>query len=691
MGQEKTQAIEAAPEGAAQQIAAVLIEGFDKHYRLFRATSARAKELFETGAWTEQQQAVQERVRFYDDRVQECTERLRREFDVEALSGETWRDVKLYYIGLLVEHSQPELAETFFNSVITRILRNTYNDNDLIFVRAAISTEYIESDPPIYRSYYPKPSGDHECFTQLFLDFGWSGRSPTSPATSPTSCALAERPGGPWTHLEPNYQIQVLNSAFYRNKAAYVFGKLVNGHDELPFVAAVLNTDAGLEVDTILLEPRQINLLFSLSRAYFMVDMEVPSGYVEFLRSMAPLRAGSELYTMLGLGKQGKTLFFRELLQHLHHSRDQFVEAAGIRGQVMLVFTLPSYPYVFKLIRDSFGFGKDTDRTTIRSKFTMVKHVDRVGRLADTLEFVDLALPRERFSPELLEELHELAPSMISDDDGRIVIHHCYVERRMIPLNIYLDRASPRELEAAVIDYGNAIRDLVAANIFPGDMLWRNFGVTSYGRVVFYDYDEIEYLRDVNFRRIPPPPDDLSELQAEPWYGVQRNDVFPEEFATFLLGDPRLREVFLRHHADLLEPEFWQAAQRRLETGELMDFFPYPESARFRSRAASLDRGVVVVVDPRERRDGVVGAHLGHAALPLLVQPRDRREQHLRVRVLRVAEHLRSGTELDDAAVAQDHGLVADVVAERQVVRDEEDPEPARLQVAEQVQHLDAR
>ena len=588
VGTNETQATEAAPEGAAQQIAAVLIEGFDKHYRLFRATSAHAKELFEAAAWTEQQHAVQERVRFYDDRVRECTDRLRREFDVEALSAEVWRDVKLYYIGLLVEHSQPELAETFFNSVITRILRNTYHDNDLIFVRAAISTEYIESDPPIYRSYYPKVDGEQECFTRLFRDFGWS--RPFADLDRDVGLllsSLANRPGGPWTHLEPNYQIQVLNSAFYRNKAAYVFGKLVNGHDELPFVVAVLNDAAnGLEVDAILLEPQQINLLFSLSRAYFMVDMEVPSGYVEFLRSMTPLRAGSELYTMLGLGKQGKTLFFRELLRHLHHSLDQFVEAPGIRGQVMLVFTLPSYPYVFKLIRDSFGFGKDTDRETIRSKFTMVKHVDRVGRLADTLEFVDLALPRERFSEKLLTELHELAPSMISDGDP-LVIHHCYVERRMVPLNIYLDRASPRELESAVIDYGNAIRDLVAANIFPGDMLWRNFGVTSYGRVVFYDYDEIEYLRDVNFRQIPPAGDEQSELAAEPWYGVLRNDVFPEEFATFLLSDPRLREIFLRHHAELLEPAFWQAAQRRIESGELLDFFPYPESLRFRSRNAA--------------------------------------------------------------------------------------------------------
>ena len=584
MERPEAQAIAAVPDDAPRRIANVLLEGFDRHYRLFRAASALAKERFETGAWAALQYAVQQRILFYDERVRECVARLRREFRVESLGDQTWRDAKLYYIGLLIEHGQPELAETFFNSVITRILQRTYVDNELIFVRPAVSTEYIEPDPPIYRSYYPLVDGERQSLDRAFRDFGW--RLPFADLERDVEHvlrALDERPGR-WTHREPNYQIQVLSSAFYRNKAAYVFGKLVNGHEELPFAVPVLhNGDGALELDAILFEPQQINVLFSLSRAYFMADMEIPSGYVRFLRSMAPRRAASELYTMLGLGKQGKTEFVRELQQHLHHSRDAFVEAPGIRGQVMLVFMLPSFPYVFKVIRDTFGPAKSTDRETIRAKFEMVKHVDRVGRLADTLEFVDLALPRERFSEELLERLHELAPSMVSDGDP-LVVHHCYVERWMVPRNRYLDRASPEELEPAVVDYGNAIRDLAAADIFPGDMLWRNFGVTSYGRVVFYDYDEIEYLGDVVFRRLPEAPDDASELAAEPWYGVASNDVFPEEFARFLLGDPRLRGVFVRHHADLLAPDFWQDAQRRIERGELPDFFPYPESVRFRNR-----------------------------------------------------------------------------------------------------------
>jgi isocitrate dehydrogenase kinase/phosphatase len=568
----------------AEAIAAVLIEGFDRHYRLFRETSAQAKERFERAAWAEAQLAVQERIRFYDERVRENVQRLRTEFDLDALDAAAWREVKLRFIGLLVDHHQPELAETFFNSVITRILRRTYSDNDLIFVRATISTEQIASDPPIYRSYYPGQSGLRDCFGHVFRDLGWG--VPFADLERDLD-RLLETLGEPWAHLEPNHQIQVLGSAFYRNKAAYVLGKIVNGHQELPFVVPVLHDEDGLlALDAIVLEEERISVLFSLSRAYFMVDMDVPSAYVEFLRTMTPARARADLYTLIGLGKQGKTLFYRDLLQHLHHSEDAFVEAPGVRGQVMLVFTLPSYPYVIKVIKDVFGPGKDTDRATVRSKFELVKHVDRVGRLADTLEFTALALPLDRFSPELLGELRSLAPSMIEEDGESLVIDHCYVERRMTPLNIYLDRATPEEVEPAVLEYGNAIRDLAIANIFPGDLLWRNFGVTRYGRVVFYDYDEIEYLTDVTFRRIPPPPNPEAELSGEPWYGVARNDVFPEEFATFLLGDVRLRESFLRHHAELLEPEFWQECQRRVRAGEIVDFFPYPESLRFCNQTA---------------------------------------------------------------------------------------------------------
>lgn len=571
----------------AHQIALALIQGFNKHYTLFRQTCREAKTRFEQGDWLGVHKAVKERIRFYDDRVDECVERLRNDFDASQIDQPTWQQIKLLYIGLLLNHKQPELAETFFNSVTTKILHRNYFHNDFIFVRPTVSTENIEADnDPTYRSYYAKDDGVRGAMLSIVRDFDWQRPFVDLERDVDYVYQAIHRFLNGIPRREVNFQIQVLASAFYRNKAAYIIGKAVNGAAEYPFAIPVMHDEEGkLYLDTILLDAWRIGLLFSLSRAYFMVDMEVPSGYVQFLRSILPAKPRSELYIMLGLGKQGKTMFFRDFIYHLHHSEDKFIMAPGIRGLVMLVFTLPSYPYVFKIIKDVFGASKTMDRATVKKKFMLVKQVDRVGRMADTLEFSNVLFPLNRFDPEVLDELKKLAPSCYEIDGEQLIIKHLYIERRMEPLNIHLERMERSNnlegLEHAIQEYGSAIRELAQANIFPGDLLWKNFGITRFGRVVFYDYDEIEYMTDCNFRRIPPAPDFETEMSGEVWYAVARNDVFPEEFATFLLASPVVRKIFYKHHADLLSPKFWQEAQQKIRAGHVEDFFPYPQELRF--------------------------------------------------------------------------------------------------------------
>ena len=571
----------------AHQIALAMIQGFNKHYTLFRQTCREAKTRFEHGDWLGVHKAVKERIRFYDDRVDECVERLRNEFDAASIDYATWQQIKLLYIGLLLNHKQPELAETFFNSVTTKILHRNYFHNDFIFVRPTISTENLEGDDSqTYRSYYAKEDGLRGAVRKIVADFDWQRPFADLERDVDYVYAAVHRFLNGMPRREVNFQIQVLGSAFYRNKAAYIIGKAINGSAEYPFAIPVLHdADGKLYLDTILLDAWRIGLLFSLSRAYFMVDMEVPSGYVQFLRSIMPAKPRSELYIMLGLGKQGKTMFFRDFIYHVHHSEDKFIMAPGIRGLVMLVFTLPSFPYVFKIIKDIFGASKNMDHATVKRKFMMVKQVDRVGRMADTLEFSNVMFPLKRFDDEVLEELRTLAPSCFEIDGDQLIIKHLYIERRMEPLNIHLDRMERTNniegLEHAIREYGNAIREMAQANIFPGDMLWKNFGVTRYGRVVFYDYDEIEYMTDCNFRRIPPAPDFETEMSGEVWYAVAKNDVFPEEFSTFLLASPVLRKTFHKYHSDLLLPKFWQDSQQKIREGHVEDFFPYPVELRF--------------------------------------------------------------------------------------------------------------
>jgi isocitrate dehydrogenase kinase/phosphatase len=572
-------------DSRAFDVAQALLEGFNKHYRLFREASRAAKERFEEADWHGQQRAQRERIEFYDRRVDEAVERLQGEFDIGSLSMDSWQQAKLHYIGLLTNHHQPELAETFFNSVTTKILHRSYFRNDFIFVRPAISTEYIENDEPAslptYRAYYPTRDTLHDTLLRIVTNFQLRNEfEDLGRDVDHVLAALRAHTGE--VRLRTNYQIQVLSSLFFRNKGAYIVGKIVNGFSETPFALPILHTSSKrLVIDTALFGEDDLLMLFSFARAYFMVEMEVPSAYVQFLRSLMPRKPRSELYSALGLQKQGKNIFYRDFLYHLRHSSDRFRIAPGIKGMVMLVFDLPSFPYVFKVIKDNFPPQKDTTREQIQGKYLLVKNHDRVGRMADTLEYSNVAFPRQRFEDELVAELQRDCGGLLEEDGDALVIRHVYIERRMIPLNIYLHDANERQIESAVIEYGNAIKDLVAANIFPGDMLWKNFGVTRQGKVVFYDYDEIEYVTDCNFRRVPEARTEEEELSAEVWYPVGPKDVFPETFGPFLLGNPSVREVFLKHHADLLDAAFWQAHKARILAGHVHDVFPYDAHRRF--------------------------------------------------------------------------------------------------------------
>ncbi|MFL6697260.1 MAG: bifunctional isocitrate dehydrogenase kinase/phosphatase [Vitreoscilla sp.] len=566
-------------------IAQAIVEGFDRHYRLFSAAARGAKARFEKADWQGQLDAQRDRIAFYDLRVDEAVERLHAEFKAAELPRETWHEVKLHTIGLLTNHRQPELAETFFNSVTTKILHRRDFRNDFIFVRPAVSTDYIENDEPAavptYRAYYPTRETLHETCMRVVTNFQLEVEfQDLARDVGDVVQALLRSLGD--ARLRANFQVQVLSSLFYRNKGAYVVGKIVNGFGELPFALPILHGDDGLLViDTALIGEDDLLLLFSFARAYFMVDMGVPSATVHFLRTLMPRKTRAELYSQVGLQKHGKALFYRDLLTHLRHSSDKFRIAPGIKGMVMLVFDLPSFPVVFKIIKDFYPAPKDTTREQVMAKYLLVKQHDRVGRMADTLEFSNVALPRQRFDDELISELNRFCPSLLEDDGQTLVIRHVYIERRMIPLNIYLQDATPRQIEQVVVEYGNAIKDLVAANIFPGDMLWKNFGVTRHGKVVFYDYDEIEALTDCNFRRVPAPRNDEEEMSGEPWYTVQPRDVFPETFEPFLLGNPAVRQAFMAHHADLLDAGYWQQQKERILGGYVHDVFPYDPSRRF--------------------------------------------------------------------------------------------------------------
>lgn len=581
-------ALPARPSEAAWAIAETIVEGFNKHYRLFREISASAQQRFQLGVDKDIDAASRSRIDFYDQRVSDAVDALRRDHPEAQDNERIWPEVKSAYISLLYDHQQPECAETFYNSVACQVLDRTYYRNEYIFWRPAVSTEHIPAARPTYRCYYPASSGLLKTLESMIRDFGlnlpWEDlrRDLRYVAQAMREAFPAPR------ELHPNLQIHVLSSLFFRNQEAYAVGRAINDNRAVPFAVPILKTAQGaLTIDALLLRTEHVARLFSLARAYFMVEMDVPSAYVSFLKSLMPSKPPCELYTAVGLQKQGKTLFYRDLDQHLSHSTDRFELAPGVRGMVMLVFTLPSFPYVFKLIRDWFEPPKEGNAQLVQEKYWLVKHHERVGRMADTLEYSYVAFPLDRIDPELLAEMKRLCGSLLTFEGDRLIIKHLYIERRMTPLDIWLAQADDAAARQAIDEYGLAIKELAAADIFPGDLLLKNFGITRWGHVVFYDYDEISPLTEVQFRSLPKPADDAEEMAGEPWFAVGPRDVFPEQFAQFVFRAGRDRDLFLELHGELVRPEYWRHMQDQVRAGVHERHLPYPSEQRFIRRFGS--------------------------------------------------------------------------------------------------------
>jgi len=576
----------AAMNNLAFSIATTIINGFDHHIHLFIEITKSAQQRFQQCQWPEVQQAAKARTSFYEQRVIETFDTIKQDFFIIELNDELWIKVKQEYIAILAEHKQPELAESFYNSVFCRLFERQYYHNDYIFVESTAQRLDTRPTPEIYTSYQPEIKG----LKQTIVDIMNSQKS-TVPfvdldADVEVLISAFRRKAQKTRYKIEDLRFDILNFTFYRNKGAYLIGRVISPGGETPFIVSVLNNEQGsLYIDALLTDSEDMAVVFGFARAYFFVDCQHPYALVNFLQSLMPHKTKADLYSAIGFHKQGKTQFYRDFLNHLDSSDDQFELAAGIKGMVMSVFTLPSYPYVFKIIKDKFSPSKNMTRQDVKGKYHLVKLHDRVGRMADTMEYSEVAFPKNRFNEELLAELDKVAPSLIrfegEGENELLIIKHLYIERRMVPLNLYLAKATDEEINSALYGYGRAIKQLISANIFPGDMLLKNFGVTRHGRVIFYDYDEISYMNEVNFRVKPIAITEEQIYAAEPWYSVAPGDMFPEELATFALANPKYLKAFKLHHEDLLTASYWQQCQQNVADGIYEDVYPYPEKFRF--------------------------------------------------------------------------------------------------------------
>ena len=558
----------------ARSIASAILNSFERHIFLFNRLTKSAKQRFEQAQWKQVHEAAKARTDYFDLRVEETRALLKNDFAITTLDEKLWRDVKRQYVVFVQNHNQAELAESFYNSVFCHLFDRRYFNNEFIFVEPTLRSSALASQ--ISTRFLLSSNNLEETLLSIIKSFRLETHFiGLTQQVAQLAKSIKARDILP-NQSDNIIKLDVVNSLFYRNKAAYLIGRIKQQTADLPFVVPIINnSNTDLKLDALLTTSEDIAIVFGFARAYFFVDCPYPSALVNFLSTLLPLKRTAELYAAIGFHKQGKTQFYRDLLTHLSQSTDQFTIAEGIKGMVMTVFTLPSYPYVFKIIKDTFSPTKTVSRQQVKAQYRRVKLHDRVGRLADTIEYSQVALPIKRFSKSLLQELTAVAENSLSFEDELVVIKHLYIERRMKPLNLYLTNATKRQIDRAMLEYGNAIKQLIAADIFPGDMLLKNFGVTRHGRVVFYDYDEINTMDQVRFRHKPKASTQDQLYAAKPWYTVEPGDVFPEEIAIFALANPKYREPFIKYHAELLECNYWHKIQQQLASGHVADVYPY--------------------------------------------------------------------------------------------------------------------
>lgn len=562
-----------------KQTSTALLKIFSDYHAAFRGITREARAWFEARDWVAAQHGAARRLDLYSSYVRKALEVARRRLGSDYETREAWHDVKLAFAQLIADRADEEIAETFFNSVSRSVLGTVGVDSDTEFQWFDIEILPTGDEMPVYRSFhrlYDTHGVVREALVSYTFETPWRDLDGD---VLRVARVLDEHLSRTWA-FNTFDAIELAEPVFYRAKGAYLVGRVRRGIRVIPFVLPLLSRPGGIVVDALLLDENDVSVVFSLTRSYFFVEAVRPIELIGFIRSILPMKLSSELYTALGYPKHGKTVRYRHLARHLNdRATDRFVHARGDKGMVMICFTLPSYEAVFKIIRDRFAFPKDTTRAEVKAKYHLVYRHDRVGRLIDAQEFERLRFDRYLFTSEVLDELAEEAKETVTILEDEVIIEHLYLERRLVPLNLYVRVVGQERAKAAVIDYGWAVKDLAAINIFPGDLLVKNFGVTRLGRVVFYDFDEVCMLSQIRFRALPVSDDPYGF--GESALVADDRDVFPEEFANFMWWEGPLKDAMLEYHADLFTVAWWRRTQREALANVFPDYFAYPSYRRF--------------------------------------------------------------------------------------------------------------
>lgn len=567
----------------ANVAATAIADAFFRHHDSFTAITRRAKGRFEARDWKGAIADAAERLDLYGAVIAEIEHEVRITLAQRVEDKMVWAGMKAVYSSLIADRADFELGETFFNSVTRRIFATVGVDPDIEYVNSDFEARGF-TGPPFVRVYHAQGSVAGLLRAAL-MDMGFEAPFRDLERDLALASARIQDELAGMGEVAVDLRLEVVAAPFFRRKGAYVLGLLDGGSATAPLALALLHNDGGIVIDAVLMDENDISILFSFTRSHFHVDLEPPRRLVQYIKRLLPRKSLAEIYIALGYHKHGKTELFRDLLRHLRTTDGKFDVAPGTPGMVMVVFTLEGYDVVFKVIRDRFPAIKPVTPQSVKDCYRLVFRHDRAGRLVEAQDFEHLEFDRERFEPRLLEEFRRDADRTVEITDDQVVVHHAYIERRVTPLDVFLASAPPERGLEAVEDFGQAISELAASNIFPGELLPKNFGLTRHSRVVCYDYDELSLLTDFTFRSMPESTSDDDEFGDEAWFGVGPRDVFPSEFGRFLQLPGGLTPVFHERHPEIADLAFWIEVQERVRSGEIIDIYPYPANRRLNGPA----------------------------------------------------------------------------------------------------------
>jgi len=564
-------------DAAASQIAI----DFDDYNASFADITRRAARRFKQRDWAGQQLDTRERIELYDRCIAASIGRLEALLVERLLSRKLWTHIQRSFADLIAPRLDAELYKTYFNTISRRLFKIQGVDAGIEFIALDIEpTEHITR--PVQRNIYSAIDSDAQAVSRLLQDSQLYADD-AQLLDDAGEIALRLRALLQERGDEQLLSLEMLQVVFYRDQRAYLIGRLFGSNSWSPCIICLVHDEQGIHADAVLTRRLDVSRLFGFTYSYFLADLPTVGDTILFLRLLLPDKPVDELYTVLGRLKQGKTERYRHFVHHcsgLLQQQEQFQLADGQRGMVLAVFTLPSYPLVFKVIRDHFGPTKKMFRSQVLEQYRLVFHHERAGRLIDAQEYRHLAFARHRFPDHLLAELGDGCRHSVSVRADEVIIHHCFVQRRVRPLDLYIAEVSPEQASAQIIDYGQAIKDLAACNLFPGDLFLKNFGVTRSGRTVFYDYDEVSLLSRCRFRRLPRPRHAEEELSDEIWFNVEPEDVFPEQFQRFMDIPPQFSGIMQSHHPELFEIDWWLAMQQAVQHNNSSEPLPYSAHTR---------------------------------------------------------------------------------------------------------------